>query len=206
MPIPIKASDVKVGMLLDFAGDEFANNETAEFEFARVDEIEQDGPECIVLHTNQGSFGFPVEHLLQLSEFGRRNIKPRDWESPTGEKLTRTYVVTSRARFAFVSLPTVTDPNLVEDFVLQVASDSDRNNYEFLLKWYALQNTKPPALKITIFDDAFDAFSDCEDFFNRLALWGDKSPSPDDIETILLSLGWTEDESFKVENKGAYPC
>lgn len=70
----LRAKDVKLFDRLDFEGDPIADPngdgtdgdhyESFEFEFAEVIEIERETPECIVIHTTQGSYGFPPEHLI----------------------------------------------------------------------------------------------------------------------------------------------
>ena len=61
---------VKIDDGLDLEGDKFADpdrdNVGLQFDLARVDEIERDGAACIVLHTSQGSFGFPPDHLVKV--------------------------------------------------------------------------------------------------------------------------------------------
>jgi hypothetical protein len=65
---------VRVGDLVDLQNDRYADaqgfetGETAivesRFEFAVVESIERETPRCTVLHTSQGSFGFPPSHRL----------------------------------------------------------------------------------------------------------------------------------------------
>lgn len=74
-----RVDQIRVGDRLDFQGDPFAdanrNDDTGElgdhpefeFEFACVESVEfepHDTDPCIVLHTTQGSFGFPPDHWI----------------------------------------------------------------------------------------------------------------------------------------------
>ena len=76
-----RVDQVRVDDRLDLQNDIFAdpdrNDDAGEpgshpefaFEFARVDEIEfepHDIDPCIVLHTSQGSFGFPPDHWIEV--------------------------------------------------------------------------------------------------------------------------------------------
>lgn len=68
--IKTKVADIREGDLIDLEGDEYADpwkRDLFTFEFARVDEIEDERPahSCIVLHTTQGSFGFPPDHQVE---------------------------------------------------------------------------------------------------------------------------------------------
>lgn len=70
----VPAHLVQIGDLLDFEGDSFADtpeNERATgfpFELSEVEavEVENDG-DCIVIHTTQGSYGFPPGHMIAIS-------------------------------------------------------------------------------------------------------------------------------------------
>lgn len=65
-----RVDQVKVSDRIDLEGDHFADptseNHEFKFEFACVNEIERETPNCIVLHTSQGSFGFPPDHWLDV--------------------------------------------------------------------------------------------------------------------------------------------
>lgn len=74
----VRAADVVVGMWLDFEGDSIADPngngqsndghyEAFEFEFAVVEATAQEGPDCIVLHTSQGTYGFPPDHEIETT-------------------------------------------------------------------------------------------------------------------------------------------
>jgi hypothetical protein len=71
----LRASDVREGDLLDLEGDPIADPngngttdlghyEAFEFEFAVVNEVWTEGPDCVVICTSQGEYGFPPEHLI----------------------------------------------------------------------------------------------------------------------------------------------
>lgn len=71
--------EIEVGDLVDLEGDKYADtccDPAIAFAFASVDEIEQDGVTCIVLHTSQGSFGFPPDHLIEWMPTTVRREKP----------------------------------------------------------------------------------------------------------------------------------
>lgn len=76
-----RIDQVRVGDRIDFQCDPFADadrNDDAgelgshpefEFEFALVESIEfepHDTDPCVVLHTSQGSFGFPPDHWIEV--------------------------------------------------------------------------------------------------------------------------------------------
>jgi hypothetical protein len=72
----IRAKDVREGDRLDLEGDQFADPngngltatghyEAFEFELAVVNEITWEGPDCVVLHTSQGDYGFPPDHEIK---------------------------------------------------------------------------------------------------------------------------------------------
>ena len=72
----IRADQVKVGDRLDLEGDKFADPNgngvdpsgdyhAFEFELAEVEEIERETPDCIVLYTSLGGFGFPPAHMIK---------------------------------------------------------------------------------------------------------------------------------------------
>lgn len=63
--------DVEVGDMIDLEDDPYADpegNVEFTFAFAGVDEVEKQDVDCIVLHTTQGSFGFPPDHLIEWKE------------------------------------------------------------------------------------------------------------------------------------------
>jgi hypothetical protein len=68
----VKARDVREGDLIDMQGDPYFPGEmtqnVAEFEYAEVSGVEWDGPDCVVVHTDQGSFGMPPNHWLKEGE------------------------------------------------------------------------------------------------------------------------------------------
>jgi hypothetical protein len=68
----IAARDVRPGNLLDLEGDRYAGkHDTANvfaYEYAEVEGIEWETPECVVVHTDQGSFGMPPDHRLKLGD------------------------------------------------------------------------------------------------------------------------------------------
>lgn len=65
--------DLKPGDLVDIEADKFADPPAArdpfwEYEYAVVDEIYPEGPECIVVHFADGpSVGFPPDHEVPVS-------------------------------------------------------------------------------------------------------------------------------------------
>lgn len=64
-------SDIKVGDLLDLQGDTFADNGNHpefEFEYQPVYEIEKESADCIVLHCDNFSCGFPPNYFIEISE------------------------------------------------------------------------------------------------------------------------------------------
>lgn len=67
-----RVDEVKVDDMVDLQDDPYVKHSGShpemQFAFANVEEIEQDGPGCIVLHTSQGSFGFPPDHLIEWKE------------------------------------------------------------------------------------------------------------------------------------------
>jgi hypothetical protein len=81
--VKILAKDVREGDLLDLEGDSVADpirhadpqafvppDDHAgmfEFEFARVDDVEREGSTRIVIHTNQGSWAFPLDHWIDAA-------------------------------------------------------------------------------------------------------------------------------------------
>lgn len=72
----VPAREVKPGDKLDFQGDPYGDNDTAQFEFALVDSVEDEGS-AILIHTDQGSFGFPPDHKIWYLE--RAAKKTADW-------------------------------------------------------------------------------------------------------------------------------
>lgn len=67
----VRADRIKEGDLLDLEGDLYAdpewNTDNLTYEFQEVFEIERERDDCIVLHTSYGSFGFPPDHLIEVS-------------------------------------------------------------------------------------------------------------------------------------------
>lgn len=73
-----RADQVQVGDLIDLEGDEFADpnrnglSVTGDFdftfEFAYVEEVERETPGCIRIDTDQGSYGFPPDHMLKMGD------------------------------------------------------------------------------------------------------------------------------------------
>jgi hypothetical protein len=71
-----RVDHVRVGDLIDLQNDPYADSQGAEtsetaipespFEFAVVESVERETPQCTVLHTSQGSFGFPPDHWLDV--------------------------------------------------------------------------------------------------------------------------------------------
>lgn len=65
------AQDVREGDLLDFEGDSIADptgtNSDFMFEFATVEAVEQETENCVRVDTDQGSYGFPPEHLIETT-------------------------------------------------------------------------------------------------------------------------------------------
>ena len=65
----IKATDVKSDDLLDLEGDQYGGElDFVDTEYARVDTAFQETDNCIVIHTELGSFGCPPDHELKLWE------------------------------------------------------------------------------------------------------------------------------------------
>lgn len=78
----LRAQDVREGDLLDLEGDSIVDPENKgerydpeppatytsfQYEFAEVLEVERETATCIVIHTTQGSYGFPPEHELETT-------------------------------------------------------------------------------------------------------------------------------------------
>lgn len=74
-----RADQVQVGDRLDLEGDKFADPngngmtdlghyEAFEFELAVVNERWEEGPDCVVLCTSLGEYGFPPDHLIKTEE------------------------------------------------------------------------------------------------------------------------------------------
>lgn len=71
----IAALDVREFDLLDLEGDEFADpggngiSESGDFtfEFATVEAVERETENCIRIDTDQGSYGFPPDHLIETT-------------------------------------------------------------------------------------------------------------------------------------------
>jgi hypothetical protein len=80
----LRADQVQIGDLLDFEGDKFADPngnglsdsghfEPFEFELAYVTGVTRETDDCIRIDTDQGSYGFPVDHLIPAEV--RENVK-----------------------------------------------------------------------------------------------------------------------------------
>jgi hypothetical protein len=79
----VRVADLREGDLIDLEGDQYADrhgagnhcgcengicaSEVFPYEFARVEETEQETAGCIRVDTNLGSFGFPPEHEVPVS-------------------------------------------------------------------------------------------------------------------------------------------
>jgi hypothetical protein len=66
-----RVDQVRVGDRVDFKGDEYADkgdnsHPEFDFEFAIVESVERETPNCIRIDTTQGSFGFPPDHWLDV--------------------------------------------------------------------------------------------------------------------------------------------
>lgn len=59
------------GDLVDLEGDKYADpngdDTLMEFEYAVVERVERETPECVVVHTDQSSFGCPPDHVVKLA-------------------------------------------------------------------------------------------------------------------------------------------
>ena len=63
----VKVCDLKEGQRVDLQGDRFGDNALAAFEYAVVlSDPEWETTDCILLHTDQGSFGFPGDYELPV--------------------------------------------------------------------------------------------------------------------------------------------
>ena len=69
-PRLVKIRDLKPGDMVDLAGDEFADayheNMVLEYQFAVVDEVEEETPTCFVLHSEASTCGFPPDHVVAV--------------------------------------------------------------------------------------------------------------------------------------------
>lgn len=78
----IAAQDVREEDLLDFQGDSIADPENKGerynpeppatvtifwAEYATVEAVEHETPDCVLIHTDQGSYGFPPDHLIETT-------------------------------------------------------------------------------------------------------------------------------------------
>ena len=63
--------DIKVGDMLDLAGDKYADPDNSntffEYQYAEVMDLVNETPSCICIYTEAGAFGMPPEHLVKLS-------------------------------------------------------------------------------------------------------------------------------------------
>lgn len=56
------------GQRVDLEGDPYAEaDDLAAWEYAEVESVERETPECVVVHTSQSSFGCPPSHLVKLA-------------------------------------------------------------------------------------------------------------------------------------------
>ena len=82
----IRADQVREGDLLDLEGDLYAdpNGDSIgpdghfygfEFEFAEVIEpVIVETADCVLIHTEKGSFGFPPDHLIETTLADKRGL------------------------------------------------------------------------------------------------------------------------------------
>lgn len=78
----LRAQDVREGDLLDFEGDSIvdpgglgerydpeppATWTSFQFEFATVQSVERETPDCVRIDTDQGSYGFPIDHEIETT-------------------------------------------------------------------------------------------------------------------------------------------
>lgn len=77
----VMAKNIRVGDQLDLEGDEYADtdhdNPLLEFEYAIVEEVELETPQCVAIVTSQGWFAFPAEHELKVE-----NMRPHSVDEP----------------------------------------------------------------------------------------------------------------------------
>lgn len=68
----VRAENIKVGDLIDLYGDPFADPNrdpglAFEFEYAWVMEpIDVESSDCVVIYTDSGAFGFPINHQFEI--------------------------------------------------------------------------------------------------------------------------------------------
>jgi hypothetical protein len=66
----IKVSDLQVGDMVDLQGDRFADPMHShieyECEYAMVQDLERETPECICVYFDSNAVGFPLNHELPL--------------------------------------------------------------------------------------------------------------------------------------------
>ena len=91
--------------------------------------------------------------------------------------------------------PEPKDKYLDEQFniVRKVAGDSVE--YEFMISFY--KYGKKSAARVEVFDDAFIAFEKNSELFDELSTMS--SVTPDEIEKILVSLGYRKLNNYKGE-------
>lgn len=73
----VQAYDVRPGMVLDLAGDQYADADrspTLEIQCAEVESVDYETADCVVIDTSEGSFAFPVDHVLTLREISEAEI------------------------------------------------------------------------------------------------------------------------------------
>lgn len=89
-PPTIKAKDVEPGMLLDLAGDTYADPDGNEFaalyetELIEVSSVERETPDCVVIgiEGGPGLIGFPPEHPINLEGHGEVFYAPGPNDKP----------------------------------------------------------------------------------------------------------------------------
>lgn len=63
-------SQIEQGDELDFDGDEYCDNESAVYDFAKVfdvrESVDSDGDLVVTLSTSQGTYDVPGNHLVKL--------------------------------------------------------------------------------------------------------------------------------------------
>lgn len=88
--------------------------------------------------------------------------------------------------------------NLKEQFNIVQKLPDDGVEYEFMISFYNCGENL--SARVEIFDDAFVAFETHEELFEKLAKL--KRFTPDDIENLLISIGYRNLTKEEVENDG----
>ena len=91
--------------------------------------------------------------------------------------------------------PESRDKNLEEQFNIVQKVDGDGVEYEFMISFY--KYNKKLAARVEVFDDAFTAFEKNSELFDELSTMS--SVTPDEIEKILISLGYIKLNNYKGE-------